>query len=217
MVPRTGLLIAMTTLFAAGATGGVADVLPSALDPYTRSPEHMAAVMTHVRPYMAAVPSCIAGTAKRIRLIPMGPIDFNPDGSLLRGRWREVIKVDGCATTGLFNVMTATDAAGTVHVVGLLPGTTNASPELSRDGIGYAVSAAVGLAMRQGEPAGCAQINILDTVFTGYGEIVNKVTVPGRDPRSWTEAWTVKVCATQVVVKMTFVPDATGTSIISSG
>ena len=208
--------IGLAVLFAAWTTGAVAAEMPMALDQYTHTPEHMAAVMTHVRPYFAVIPSCTPGTAKRIKLIPMGPITFNPDGSLLKGQWREVIKVDGCVNSGLFNVMTVTDAAGAVHVVGLLAGTTIADPQLSRDGIGYAVTTAAALAARKGEPAGCRQINVLDTVFITFGGVVSKATVPGRDPRSWTESWTLKVCATQLAVKMTFVPDATGASVVAS-
>jgi len=210
---RKLLSLAATVILASLSKLAMAAEMPTALDQYTRQPEHMTAVMSHVHPYYDAIPSCKPGTAKRINLIPLGPITFNTDGSLLAGRWKEVIKIDGCVTSGLFNVMTATDSAGIVHVVGMLPGTSIGALALQRDAFGYASITARSLAAKQGELASCQQLIVLDTTFSGFGEAINKDVPAGRDPRSWRERWTIKVCGTEVPVNVNFVPDATGTSI----
>ena len=91
----------------------------------------------------------------------------------------------------------------------LLPGTTIADPLLQRDGIRYATLAAEANGPK---PAGCNTVRVVDTAFGAYGTPAPKAR-PGVDPRSWTENWTVDACGTSTLVKLSFLPDATGTTI----
>jgi hypothetical protein len=133
-----------------------------------------------------------------------GPVDFAPDGKPLNGRWKEVISVDGCHQSGVFNVMTMVKE-GSVQVAGMLPGSSITGYQMQRDAASTAAKMAA-----PAFPAGCQQISIIDTAFQGYAEPVKQTLAPGRDPRSWRETWTVLACNKDVSVSMTFVPSPDG-------
>jgi hypothetical protein len=65
-------------------------------------------------------------------------------------------------------------------------------------------------------PAGCKSFDVLDTAFLGHDEGSQASDAKGRDMRPWRENWTTQTCDVQTVVLLTFIPDATGTTIAAT-
>lgn len=178
---------------------------------YTAKPEHVTALMAAVRPYYALIPSCQPGTAKRVALNVVSPVSFDPAGVLLSGTWIEGVKVDGCTTSGLFNVLTVVRSGEAPLVGGLLPGSTRAPMGLQRDSLPTARSVAAAKL-----PGNYNDLQAIDTSFERFDKVVNAVVPAGRDPRSWHERWTFAGSGQQATATVTFVPDRTGTSFIAN-
>lgn len=194
----------------AGASAQAADEISPALLAYTAAPEHRAAVMSAVRPYFAIIPSCTPGTAKRITLAVTTPVTFAASGAPASGAWVEGVKVEGCTTSGLFNVITIIQPTGPPRVGGLLPGTTRAPWMLQRDALPSARSLAAGKIA-----GGCGDLRVVDTSFEGFGEVADPQTPADRERRTWSEHWTFAGCGQQTTVTMRFAPDRTGTSFVA--
>ncbi len=134
---------------------------------------------------------------------------FNAAGAPTSGVWKLTTKWTGCGKSKTFNLFYNIVPGGSSSRTALLPGTTIADPLLQRDGIRYATLAAEANGPK---PAGCNTVRVVDTAFGAYGTPAPKAR-PGVDPRSWTENWTVDACGTSTLVKLSFLPDATGTTI----
>jgi hypothetical protein len=200
-------VIALASAFALlGASAQAAEELSPALLAYIATPEHRAAVMSAVRPYFAFIPSCATGVAKRIALRVTSPVSFDATGALSSGSWIEGVKVEGCTTSGLFNVLTMARDGAPPRVGGLLPGVTRAAFELQRDALPTARSFAASKI-----PGGCGELHVIDTSFEGFGAAGN----PDLPAESWRERWTFSGCGQQTTVTMRFTPDQTGTSFIA--
>jgi hypothetical protein len=199
------------------ATAGLADPVPAPpeLMNYVKQPAHIKAVLDVIRAQAAQIPMCNPTNVKNSELTAPGPVLFGASGQPSGGRWRETLTVNGCGESGIFNVMTFVDNTGQIRTVGLLPGTTRASPILQRDASEYAFIGAASLRAS----AGCKPElwRIIDTVFAGFSAAPAVNVPPGRDPRPWRENWTVLACNVQIIVPLRFVPDATGTGIAVSG
>jgi hypothetical protein len=207
MVNRIGLLALAGVALTSAATAQTATTVPPAVLAFTATPDHVAALMGAVRPYFGQLPSCIQGTAKRIGLDVVAPVSVDASGALSGGAWVEHIKVDGCTTSGLFNVFTQIQPGTTPLVGGLLPGTTRAPLGLQRDALPTVRQLATSKL-----PQGCNDIYVVDTRFAAFGEVVNKDVPPGREARSWREDWTFIGCGQPASVTVRFIPDRTGTS-----
>ena len=125
------------------------------------------------------------------------------------GVWKLTTRWTGCGKSKTFNLFYNIVPGGQSSRTALLPGTTIADPLLQRDGIAYAKLA---IEANGPKPAGCKAIRVIDTAFGAYGPAAPAVR-PGVDPRSWNENWTVDACGTAAIVKISFLPNATGTTI----
>lgn len=134
---------------------------------------------------------------------------FNQAGVPVSGAWKLKTRWTGCGRSKTFNLFYNIVPGGQSSRTALLPGTTIADPLLQRDGIRYARLAAEANGAKS--PA-CTTVRVIDTAFGAYGAPAPNVR-PGVDPRSWTENWTVDACGAATVVKLSFLPDATGTTI----
>ena len=198
-----GLAAAMLSSAALAQTPHV----PQAVVAYTATPDHIAAAMNAVRPYYGLLPSCTPGTAKRVGLDIVQPVTTDDSGALTGGAWIEHVKVDGCTTSGVFNVYTQIRPGETPLVGGLLPGTTRAALRLQRDALPTVRQIAATKL-----PSGCGDIHAVDTKFKDFGQVVNSDVPAGRDPRSWREDWSFIGCGQPTSVVVHFIPDHTGTS-----
>jgi hypothetical protein len=174
---------------------------------YIATPAHRAEVGASVRPYLADVPSCQPATTRSVAVNIYSPPAFGSDGALTAGAFKETIRIDGCSTSGVLNVLTMARPGAPPLVGALLPGATHADITLQRD----ALVSARGFAAAK-LPAGCAAIHVIDTQFDGFGEPVNSDVPAGRDARLWRETWTFLGCGQQTTVHIRFAPDRTGTS-----
>ena len=137
---------------------------------------------------------------------------FNAAGAPTSGVWKLTTRWTGCGKSKTFNLFYNIVSGGQSSRTALLPGATIADPLLQRDAIGYAKLA---VEANGPKPAGCNSIRVVDTTFGASGAAAPTVR-PGVDPRSWTESWTVDACGAMGIVKVSFLPDATGTTISAS-
>jgi hypothetical protein len=185
--------------------------IPLAFRQYVARPEHVAAVGEHARSFIAKDPSCKLETARIVGASLLTPVTFGPDGTPTSGTWKEIMRVDGCSRSGVYNVATAVDASGGIHVFGLLPGTSIADPQLERDAIDRALIAA-----RLKALPNCTETYVVDTAFESYADTANPGVEAGREARTWRERWTVQGCAVTILVEMTFTPHPGGTGIVAT-
>ena len=121
------------------------------------------------------------------------------------GSWIERIAVRGCDRPWQLNVLVAVHQSGPLATIPLLPGTTHADPLLEKDGALYAFTAV------PIDPKGCKPIYVADTKFNA---ILSDTPLIAGKP-GWSEQWTVAQCEKRSSVEMRFVPDRTGTTIVS--
>jgi len=170
--------------------------LPPAFQQYVARPEHVVAVGEHARAFIAKDPGCKLETARTVGASIRTPVTFGPDGTPTSGTWKEIMRVDGCSRSGIFNIATAVDARGGIHVFALLPGTSIADVQLERDAVTQALSAASRKA-----PPNCTETFVVDTAFESYADTANPGVETGREARTWHERWTVQGCAAIIPAK----------------
>lgn len=134
---------------------------------------------------------------------------FNTAEMPTAGAWKLTTRWTGCGQSKLFSLLYSVGADGRLSRSRLLPGSTAADPLLQRDGTLYAKLA---METDTSKPAGCKDIRIVDTTFGAYGPAASAVR-PGAEPRSWNETWTVNACGTVAMVAISFLPNATGTTV----
>lgn len=199
--------IVVATLLAFATDSAAQEDSSAALQAFINTPEHKAALMGSLRPYFGSLPTCHPETARRIGLVVLKPVSFEATGVLSTGAWKESVQVEGCGTSGLFNILTVAREGAPPLTGAMLPGTTHASMLLQRDALTAARSTALARLT-----SGCTEIHVIDTKFEGFGETVNANVPVGRDGRLWRETWTLIGCGQQATVSMQFVPDRTGTT-----
>jgi hypothetical protein len=172
------------------------------------------AINESIRNYSKALPSRCKeleiGT--KVNVLVFTPLQFSADGrKLVAGVWKEQVPVRACGVERLYNVLTHLRGDGGLQRTNLLPGTTRSDPALQRDAVPHAMRSAILKA-----PAGCKSFDVLDTAFLGRDESAQAEASKGRDMRPWRENWTTQTCDVQTVVLLTFIPDATGTTIAAT-
>ena len=199
--------IAAALALPASPSSQAAEIAPP-LKQYLERPEHIEAVMGHAQPFIFKDSTCRAETARTTSIAISTPVTIGPDGAPISGMWKETLHVQGCSRSGIYNVATAVDGSGAIHVFGMLPGTSIADPRLERDAVNYALDTA-----RAKAPPNCTEAHVVDTAFESYATTANPGVEPGREAKSWHEKWTVQGCAASIIVEMTFVPHTNGTTI----
>jgi hypothetical protein len=131
------------------------------------------------------------------------PLEFSSDGSsLAKGAWKEEAVFDICGTKRQLNILNLATSQG-LQRRALLPGTSVGDPVLQRDGLLYAQAGASPKVARD------CKARVVDTKFASF----DPPNSTGKKP--WHEIWVVDACGVEVPVEMTFIPDATGTTISS--
>ncbi|MDE2029678.1 MAG: hypothetical protein KGI97_03835 [Alphaproteobacteria bacterium] len=162
-----------------------------------------------MRQWQISVPSCPSPQIKNIAVLVDHTPTFDKSGLPVSGQWRVIGYAEGCNESRIFNMYYGFSPDGKMTRIALLPGTTRADLTLQRDSLMYAM-----MGMAKLTPKGCKDIHFTDTKFIGYGK-ANPQAMSGREKRSWTEKWTIRTCGVTGVVSMRFVPDATGTTILT--
>ena len=152
-----------------------------------------------------AVENCPSPQMRSLNVLVGVPPKFNASGNPVSGEWRVVSRVEGCGASRILSVAYTVGTDGKIHIFGLLPGTTAASPLLQRDALLYARMGMAGLASKD-----CKDITYSDTKFIDF---VGAASSGASGRRPWIEEWTVRSCGVTGVVTVHFTPDATGTTI----
>ena len=129
------------------------------------------------------------------------PIKFDAAGKPTAGQFVQRVAMLGCGTTRTLNVFVDMAKRGMAPV---LPGTTHADPILQGDTLRYAFAAA-GNAV---SPS-CKRLYVMNTEFLQDEGTATSAGTP------WREAWTLSLCQKRAVVIVHYVPDKTGTQIIT--
>ncbi len=153
------------------------------------------------------VSGCEAPKLEAANVVVGVPPQFDKAGKPVSGNWRVITRLSGCGQIKNFSLLYAFAANGQLARLGMLPGSSAADPILQRDARMYA-----NLAMGKLSPPGCKEFKYLDTAFEVFGPPGGNVPA-GREARSWTEKWQVRACGVEGIVKLYFIPDATGTAI----
>lgn len=138
----------------------------------------------------------------------LSPFEFSGDAKKpTKGAWIETLTVDSCGVERRHNIQSIV-ADGKVQMIGKLNGTTISNLLLQRDAVKIAETAA-----RQKVGGPCDKSTVLDTEFKSLeGEPIANAK-DGPKSRVWKETWTVWTCGKEVLLPLTFTPDATGTAI----
>ena len=184
---------------------GYAEV-PSQLIRYLSRPDQARDIdNSFVNEWDLSFGTCRHLAARGKSLTTFGDIRFDGAGNPVQGAWKVFADFSGCGQN--HRLTTFFVANKTVKVYPMLPGDTLTDPLLQRDAIGNVLVAAGMI-----KPAGCNQFRVIDTKFASFG-LLSKQALPGRDKRSWNEDWTVRACNRTGIATITFIPDATGTTI----
>ena len=132
-------------------------------------------------------------------------------GKLTAGAWQQSVIAAGCGTPRQLNVLTLVQADGTLRHVALLSGATIAGPLLQRDAVQYARAATAALI-----PRDCREGRVVDTRFDVFEGRLPTSVQPGRLARRWREDWTIEGSGKRAVVRVHFIPDPTGTTIVAN-
>ena len=138
------------------------------------------------------------------------PVAFDAAGRPTKGAWKQPVSAKGCGTTRLLNVLSSVGSTpGALEVFPILPGTTHADALLQKDAVRYAVIAS------GPQEKGCRTRYVYDTTFLRTAGENHTGTTKWHE-RPWDELWTIATCTRKAQVTMHFVPDATGTGIVTN-
>jgi len=192
-----------------GAGPAMADAQSGLAKFLTTPAEQQAVKASAIADWNASAAPCPTAQGALADVIFYNMPTFNSAGMPTSGVWKLTTRWTGCGKSKTFNLFYSVAPDGRLSRSRLLPGTTLADPLLQRDGIAYAKLA---IAANNSKPSSCNNIRVADTAFDAYGPAAPAVR-PGVDPRSWSENWTVDACGTVATVKISFLPNATGTTI----
>jgi hypothetical protein len=136
---------------------------------------------------------------KRTEYQILTPVDFTEGSEHPKsGAWFEFVEMNICEEHRKTKYLVMAQNGNEPRLNLMLPGDSQADPFLQRDAMQHALIAS----MQAPDLKNCRDGKIVDTKF------VNK---DASGP--WYEDWTVKGCGVSHLVRMSFIPDATGTTI----
>lgn len=145
------------------------------------------------------------GSFSRDKLWIVEQIDFDGEsGPPTAGKWLDRLDVEHCGQTMTYNFLISANEDGTPQIATLIPGNSNADPQLQRKTISLAEETASEHAAELDPTlASCPDI------WVKYAEFEEQI--PEDSPKltdgatgGWTETWDVEVCERTVPLEMTF-------------
>lgn len=157
----------------------------------------------NIQRLFAALPAdvfqrCPALIAPASTVSVLSPPAFAADGYPISGAWKQSFPVRGCGNDTTINIFFEGQPNEKIVSIVAVPGDTHANLTLQADALRYVRVAA------QAAAPGCATPHVRHTRYDG-------VTDTAR--RAWRETWYVAACGRNVEVPVTFIPDATGTTV----
>jgi hypothetical protein len=204
------VLFAVVLLVASAITAASAQPIPMSPELakfMSTSDEERTAKAYALNDWKLVVPNCANPRLQGANVVVHVAPKFDAAGKPVSGRWQVVSRVEGCGVSKVVNLQYGFGANGQLIRLATLPGTTMADPTLQRDALTYAATGMAKLA-----PSGCKDFKYLDTAFEAFGP-ASPTAQPNQPSRTWTEKWMVRACGVDGIVRMYFVPNATGTSV----
>ena len=150
---------------------------------------------------------CASAKLVDLRSLALAPAvfeagQFHP----VSGRWIEMVKVDRCGAAVTENLLLTARRGKQPEVFTLLPGTSQAGPQLQEDAYSHATNVA-----SQSVPKGCKDAGVvIDSAFDKRVEPDRRDANGAMIGGKWTEIWTARLCGKNVRVRMTFSADGKG-------
>lgn len=120
------------------------------------------------------------------------------------GKWQDRLSVKHCGKTMIYNFMISAQEDGTPQIATLLPGDSNADPQLQRETLQLAIQAASEEAAEEDPTlASCADVWVKYAAFDAVLAEDDPAITEGASG-GWTETWDVDVCDRMVPLEMTF-------------
>jgi hypothetical protein len=180
------------------------------LQEFTATPQYQA----NITRLFASLPSdvfqrcpTLVSTGSRVTILE--PAVFAADGRPIAGAWKQSYPVSGCGNDTTINLyFKAQPDMKILSTVGA-PGETHAGLVLQRDTVRYAFFAA---SVKRKD---CSSMHLRSTKFDGAPTANGSEKPVGASALSapWQEIWSVSACGTVYDIPITFIPDATGTTI----
>ncbi len=153
---------------------------------------------------------CPAMVSKGSQVLWLAPVHFSGNGDPDGGIWKQMFPIFGCGNDTTFNLFFSAAPGRKLETLMAVPGSTHADPQLQEDTLTYAkLGASVALKT-------CKAFDVKDTEFLGYDSNAAPDPTAPRETRPWHERWIMIGCGHTITVPIRFLPDATGTTIVSS-
>lgn len=200
------------TAFALPTSGTEPQAISPEFSAFLQTGEHKAAILAAAQKASTLLhglcPSYQFGLTGLVSLYR--PFVMGSDGTPVAGIWKEPVSAAGCGETLQFNVLTMISPEKGVQVVPLVPGDGHADPVLMKDAMMNVYQYAH---VRKPD---CQQVQLVKTKFDGYEGEPIKDARDGPQSRKWQETWSIWACGDMMDMPIWFVPDATGTSFMTS-
>ncbi len=151
----------------------------------------------------------LASNQSQVKILK--PIMFGMDGFPNAGAWKESFPISGCGNDTVLNFYFVAGSDEKINTIIGYPGSTHGDPQLQKDALLYAYQSA-GIKAND-----CKHFDVKNTRFEAYGLKDPPSPDPGESAhfRPWWETWTMIGCNHTYDVTMDFIPDSTGTRIVS--
>ncbi|MBC7906016.1 MAG: hypothetical protein H7Y60_04600 [Rhodospirillaceae bacterium] len=212
MIRRLALIFLAAFLACPALAANDGQGLPPQFINYVKSSDHHDAVLARMKAQWERTIRCSNFTFEDYQLMIVSPPEFDGEGRPIKGAWREFAKVNGCGTSRQMNVHMVVLPDQDIRRIATLPGTARADAQLQRDTLMYVVVASSAII-----PKDCKDTQITNTEFLGFDGAPMPDARPGMEARPWAEDWTLIGCNNGAVVKVHYIPDATGTTINTKG
>ena len=153
---------------------------------------------------------CPAMISNGSKITWLAPVHFGSGGTPDGGVWKQMFPITGCGNDTTYNLYFSAAPGRPLRTLVGVPGFTHADPLLQKDTLTYAYLGAA-LALKA-----CKTFDVKDTAFLGYDSDAAPDPAAPRETRPWHESWTMVGCGRLVTVPIRFLPDATGTTIVST-
>ncbi len=154
--------------------------------------------------------SCPTMVSNGSKIMWLAPVHFGSGGVPDDGVWKQMFPISGCGNDTTYNLFFSAAPGRKLAMLIAVPGTTHADPLLQKDAGNYA-NVGASMALKT-----CKAFHVKDTTFLGYDSDAAPDPTAPRETRPWHESWTMVGCGHIVTVPIRFMPDATGTTIVSS-
>jgi hypothetical protein len=155
---------------------------------------------------------CATNVFGSIKVVYLGPIVFETDGTLKAGEWKQEIPVSGCGSDTVLNFYVSMINKAMNIAIGTA-GTTRVDLK-SQSGTRKIAESGASRIVKN-----CQKFEVKTTKFESFGLASPSTRDPGPNAplRPWWETWTLVGCGQTVDVPLNFVPESLGARVTQPG